>query len=143
MGATFLHPVFTSWHGDGSYKFSGRVLNPHPWTPELIAIRDSLPYTYNSVLVNLYRHGNDSVAYHADDEPELGAEPVIASVSLGAARRFILRHNDTHITHEFALGNGDLLIMGGTTQRDWQHTVPKTSRPVHGMRMNLTFRTIH
>jgi alkylated DNA repair dioxygenase AlkB len=94
------------------------------------------------VLLNLYRDGRDGMGWHADDEPELGAEPVIASVSLGATRRFVLRHRrrrDQKI--ELLLPGGSLLVMHGATQNCWVHAVPKTARPV-GERINLTFRRV-
>ena len=96
----------------------------------------------NSVLVNLYRDGNDGVAWHADDEPELGREPLIVSVSLGASRAFQLRRrDDPSVRRELDLHHGDVVVMHGLTQALWLHQVPKTSRHV-GQRVNLTFRSI-
>lgn len=145
-------PRRTSWHGDpgSTYAYSGRSFTPQPWTPELAGIRDALEATtgarFDSVLVNEYRSGRDSVGWHADDEPELGPhapdDVLIASVSLGAPRRFVMRHRGRpEETREWALGEGDLVVMGGTTQRRWQHAVPKTAKPV-GARVNLTFRIV-
>ena len=94
---------------------------------------------FNSCLANLYRDGSDSMGYHSDNEPELGPEPTIASISLGARRRFVLRHRMTREQWAWELGEGDLLVMRDESQRDYAHAVPKTSRLV-GPRMNLTFR---
>jgi len=150
FGRTVIMPRLTSWHGDPgcSYAYSGRVFEPAPWTADLAALRDRLidleGCTFNSVLVNHYRDGNDSMGEHADDEPELGpsADDVrIASVSLGAPRRFVLRHRRTREVRAFHLGGGSVLVMGGTTQRYFRHHLPRTRRPVEP-RMNLTFRVI-
>ena len=150
FGRSVPMPRLTSWHGDPgcSYAYSGRLFHPAPWTPELAALRDRLVTSegsaFNSVLVNHYRDGGDSMGEHADDEPELGPAPDdvrIASVSLGASRRFVLRHRRTRRVHAFELGEGSLLVMGGTTQRHYRHHLPRTRAPV-GPRMNLTFRVI-
>ena len=98
-----------------------------------------LAVAFNSCLANLYRDGSDSMGYHSDDEPELGPEPTIASISLGARRRFVLRHRISREQWAWELGEGDLLVMRDESQRDYAHAVPKTSRPI-GPRMNLTFR---
>ena len=148
-------PRLVAWHGDAgaSYLYSGVRHEPRPWTPALERIRQRVgarlagsgapvASTFNSVLLNLYRDGRDGMGWHADDEPELGNEPVIASVSLGAVRRFVLRHRrrrDRKI--DLTLPGGSLLVMHGATQRCWMHSVPKTARPV-GERINLTFRRI-
>jgi alkylated DNA repair dioxygenase AlkB len=145
-------PRRTSWHGDPGtiYAYSGRTFEPSPWTAELSDIRARVALrtgvVFGSVLVNEYRDGSDSMGWHSDDEPELGprapGDVLIASVSLGAARRFVLRHRRRKDERrELALGGGDLLVMGGTTQHRWQHAVPKTARPVLP-RMNLTFRLV-
>jgi alkylated DNA repair dioxygenase AlkB len=143
-------PRLTSWHGDPDsvYTYSGRTFTPHPWTAELAALRDRVRTAagveFNSVLVNLYRDGSDSMGAHADDEPELGPsrdDVRIASVSLGGTRRFVLLPRRAGEKIELALGGGDLLVMGGTTQRRYRHAVPKTKKPVE-KRMNLTFRLI-
>jgi alkylated DNA repair dioxygenase AlkB len=150
FGRTVTMPRLTSWHGDpgSSYAYSGRLFHPAPWTAELAALRDRLTALegcpFNSVLVNHYRDGQDSMGEHADDEPELGpsaADVRIASVSLGARRRFVLRHRRTREIHGFDLGEGSVLVMGGTTQRHFRHHLPRTRVPV-GPRMNLTFRVI-
>jgi alkylated DNA repair dioxygenase AlkB len=150
FGRTVTMPRLTSWHGDPgcSYAYSGRLFHPAPWTADLAALRDRLiereRCAFNSVLVNYYRDGRDSMGEHADAEPELGpsADDVrIASVSLGAPRRFVLRHRRTRLIHAFQLGEGSVLVMGGTTQRHFRHHVPRTRVPVEP-RMNLTFRVI-
>lgn len=143
-------PRLTSWHGDPgcAYRYSGRTFEPLPWTDALLSIRDRLDaiagVRFNSVLANHYRDGADSMGAHADDERELGphADDIrIASVSLGARRRFVLRHRTRDETYEWSLGEGSVLVMGGTLQRFYTHRVPKTRRPV-GPRLNLTFRVV-
>ena len=141
-------PRLVAWHGDpgASYTYSGTPHQPLPWTPALELVRErALSLTgcaFNSVLLNLYRDGRDGMGWHSDDEPELGRDPVIASVSLGAPRRFCLRHRrrkDRRL--DVSLGHGSLLLMAGATQHHWVHAVPKTAVPV-GPRVNLTFRQI-
>ena len=141
-------PRLVAWHGDpdAAYRYSGTAHDPLPWTPDLLQLRERVRlltgHDYNSVLLNLYRDGRDSMGWHADDEPELGPEPAIASVSLGATRRFRLRHRrlpDAKVTLE--LGHGDVLLMAGGTQRAYVHAVPKTARPT-GARINLTWRQV-
>ncbi len=149
FGKKVACPRLSAWHGDpeARYTYSQLTLEPRPWTPTLCAIRQALEecaqQRFNSALGNWYRHGQDSMGWHSDDEPELGPEPVIASLSLGATRRFQLRHrfHKDEPRLEFALSHGSLLIMRGATQQHWQHQVPKTKRPV-GERLNLTFRLI-
>jgi len=141
-------PRLVAWHGDSgtAYTYSGTAHEPLPWTPELQRIRHRVEeltaHRYNSVLLNLYRDGRDGMGWHADDEPELGREPVIASVSFGATRRFKLRHRRSRIAAStLHLAHGDLLLMAGATQHHYLHAVPKTARPV-GARVNLTFRWV-
>jgi alkylated DNA repair dioxygenase AlkB len=140
-------PRLTAWYADPglTYAYSGVVHRATPWTKSLLEIKDRLESaagtTWNSLLLNLYRDGQDSIGFHADDEPELGEHPVIGSVSFGAVRRFILKHPITNEKREFELGHGSALIMAGTTQHHWRHGVPKTRKPV-GPRINLTFRRI-
>ena len=141
-------PRLESWVADEGldYTYSGIHHEPDPWIDELVELRDlSSRHTgtsFNSVLCNLYRDGSDGVDWHADDEPEFGPMPVIASWSLGATRRFDLRRVDDHsIKVELELHHGDLVIMNGTTQELWRHRVPKTKKPV-GERINLTFRLV-
>ncbi|OON70790.1 alpha-ketoglutarate-dependent dioxygenase AlkB family protein [Hymenobacter sp. CRA2] len=151
FGREVMQPRLTAWHGDAgvAYRYSGLQLQPEPWTPALQMLREQVQAAtgaaFNSVLLNLYRTGQDSMGWHADDEPELGPQPVIASVSLGATRRFRLRprpgSGPAHPPISLDLGSGSLLLMQGDTQRYWQHAVPKTAQPV-GPRLNLTFRRI-
>jgi alkylated DNA repair dioxygenase AlkB len=150
FGRSVPMPRLTSWHGDPgcSYAYSGRIFHPAPWTPELAALRDRLVASegcaFNSVLVNHYRDGRDSMGEHADNEPELGPsrdDIRIASISLGAPRRFVLRERRTRRVHAFELGEGNLLVMGGTTQQHYRHHLPRKRAHI-GPRMNLTFRVI-
>jgi alkylated DNA repair dioxygenase AlkB len=141
-------PRLTAWYADPglTYSYSGVTHRAIPWTPELLAVKlraeAVADTTWNSLLLNLYRDGRDSIGFHADDEPELGTNPVIGSISLGAERRFILKHPASGEKLEFALPHGSLLVMGGTSQHHWRHGVPKSAKPV-GPRINLTFRYIH
>jgi len=148
FGRWVSQPRLTAWYGEPGqiYRYSGIELQPLPWTsnlPEVRAVCEHLAGTrFNSVLANLYRDGRDGVSWHADDEPELGKDPVIASVSLGQERRFDLRHRTTGEIVRTQPPSGSVLIMAGGTQHHWVHQVPKTAKPV-GPRINLTFRTIH
>ena len=143
FGRTVPTPRLTAWMGDAAYAYSGVVKQPTPWPAALVALRQrlrtELRVELNSCLANLYRDGSDSMGFHSDDEPELGPEPTIASISLGDRRRFVLRHRVTRERWTWDLGAGDLLVMRDESQRDYAHAVPKTARPV-GVRMNLTFR---
>lgn len=141
-------PRLSCWIGDpqARYRYSGAEFVPQPWPPRLQALRERLHAqgigAFNSVLVNRYRNGGDYMGWHSDDEPELGSSPLIASLSLGSARRFLLRRRDDPARKaEFLLGHGDLLLMGGSTQRFYQHALPKMAR-AQGERINLTFRWI-
>jgi alkylated DNA repair dioxygenase AlkB len=142
-------PRLTAWYGEGRYTYSGINNSPQAWTSTLALLRDSASVacggaSFNSVLLNLYRDGADSVAWHADDERELGEEPTIAAVSLGEERRFQIRSNDDHTDKiDLILEHGSLLIMRGRSQRDLKHQVPKVGRK-RGVRerINLTFRYI-
>jgi len=141
-------PRLVAWHGDpgANYRYSGTDHVPEPWTPELERLRARAGQlsgaAFNAVLLNLYRDGRDGMGWHADDEPELGRDPVIASVSLGATRRFCLRHRRRKdLRLDVPLTHGSLLIMSGATQHNWVHALPKTATPV-GERINLTFRRI-
>jgi alkylated DNA repair dioxygenase AlkB len=148
FGREVEQPRLTAWFGDPgkAYSYSGTHLEPLPWSSTLNNIRSSCEriasHSFNSVLVNLYRDGQDGVAWHADNEPELGPSPVIASVSFGATRAFHLRHRESKETIKIDLNSGSLLIMSGLSQSHWVHQIPKTSRTV-GPRINLTFRTIY
>ena len=141
-------PRLVAWHGDdgATYVYSGTAHRPEPWTPALLRVRDRVSALtgadFNAVLLNLYRDGRDGMGWHADDEPELGRNPVIASVSLGATRRFCLRHRRRRdLKLDLPLPHGSLLCMSGTTQHCWLHALPKTARPV-GERINLTLRKV-
>lgn len=140
-------PRLTAWQGDAGavYVYSGIRNEPLAWTPTVQALKGLAEATcrtrFNSVLLNRYRSGEDSMGWHADREPELGAQPVIASVSLGVARRFDLRHNETGRVRAFELTSGSLLVMRGHTQREWRHRVAKAPR-LQGERINLTFRFV-
>ena len=139
-------PRLTYWVGDAAYSYSGLTHEPAPWPDVVAPVRaraeEIAGQRFNGVLLNLYRDGADSMGWHADDEPELGPRPVIASVSFGAVRRFRLKRKDRGgETVSVDLEPGSLRLMGGTTQRHWLHEVPKTKRPV-GPRVNLTFRRI-
>lgn len=147
-GRSLPQPRLTAWYGDPgkSYTYSGITMQPAIWTPTLLELKAKVDVlagiVFNSVLLNLYRNGNDSMGWHSDDEPELGANPVIGSLSLGGTRRFMLRHRfQRGLKHELELKSGSFLLMQGTTQHYWQHQVPKTRRPVLP-RINLTFRVI-
>ena len=146
-GKVLKFPRLTAWYGDNnkSYSFSGINLNPTIWNEELLIIKKLIEpkcnTVFNSVLLNLYRNGNDSISWHTDAEKELGKNPLIASVNFGATRKFQLRHRETKEKIEIELTHGSLLIMKGSLQHFWQHQVPKTKKTV-GKRINLTFRVI-
>ena len=148
FGQRRLVPRLVAWHGDSGarYVYSGTEHQPLPWTPTLERIRDRASaltgVAFNAVLLNLYRDGRDGMGWHADNEPELGRNPVIASVSLGAERRFCLRHRRRRdLKLDLPLPHGSLLCMSGATQHHWLHALPKTRRPA-GERINLTFRQV-
>jgi alkylated DNA repair dioxygenase AlkB len=150
FGRTVRVPRLIAWHGDPGcrYRYSGQTYEPAPWTPGLAQIRDRLVartgITWNAVLANYYRDGNDSVGWHADDERELGPakdDVAIASLSLGATRRFVMRHRTSGDRRAFELTDGSLLVMRGRTQQHWRHALPKTAAAV-APRLNLTFRVI-
>ena len=154
FGQTMDAPRLSCWIGDADsvYSYSRTRYLPRPWPDALLALRQRLfeqsGADFNGVLANLYRDGNDSMGWHADDEPELGSRPVIASVSLGATRRFVLRRRDVTAGKPdpadrlaIELGHGSLLWMEGDTQLGYRHALPKTARAV-GMRINLTFRKL-
>ena len=141
-------PRLTAWYSDKnkSYTYSGISMTSLPWTKELLKVRRKLEefskQKFNSVLLNYYRSGNDSVSWHSDDEEELGEFPIIGSLSFGGLRRFRLRNKQNKkLTHTYDLGNRSLFIMKGATQKLWEHEVPKTKKKVPG-RINLTFRYI-
>lgn len=148
-------PRLNAWYGDTycTYTYSGASFMPLPWLPILLEIKQLLEntlkdelegQTFNSALVNCYRNGQDSVAWHSDDEPELGRKPLVASVSLGAERIFQLRHkyDKNNKKHMMTLSDGDLLLMAGETQRYWQHQIPKSAHSM-GERISITYRRIY
>lgn len=138
-------PRLTCWMGAAAYTYSGLRNDPRPMPAAVQDIRRRLEQEtgarFNSCLANLYRDGRDSMGYHSDDEPELGPRPTIASVSLGACRRFLIRRVATGERWTVGLGHGDLIVMTEESQSDYRHAVPKTARPV-GPRLNLTFRML-
>ncbi|USP07278.1 alpha-ketoglutarate-dependent dioxygenase AlkB [Vibrio sp. LQ2] len=146
FGKSVLQPRLQAWYGDKAYTYSGLTMPPNVWTPMLADLKQRCELlagqAFNSVLANLYRDGQDSMGWHQDNEPELGQQPVIASLSLGETRRFVLRHLHSKEKFELPLSHGSLLIMAGNTQHFWQHCVPKTVRTLEP-RINLTFRLIH
>ncbi|MGL3608033.1 alpha-ketoglutarate-dependent dioxygenase AlkB family protein [Rhizobium sp. G187] len=145
-GKTIPQPRLSSWYGEVVHTYStlAHALKPYPFTPLLEKLKNRIEAIcnarFNSMLANLYRDGSDSIGWHSDKEPELGIDPVIASLSFGAERRFDLRRKDNHAkTARIVLQHGSLLIMGGGTQQYWQHGIARTTGVV-GERINLTFR---
>lgn len=149
LGKRHLQPRLTAWYGNPgkSYTYSGTVMHPLPWTNLLLALRREVEEfcesQFNSVLLNLYRDQNDRMGFHSDDEPGLGLEPAIASLSYGETRTLILKHKKKldMPSQKIKLTDGSLLLMKGLTQRCWKHGINKESRPC-GPRINLTFRNI-
>lgn len=148
FGKIYPQPRLTALYGvEGkSYRYSGITMFPKPFTPLLIELKSRIEkvtdVTFTSVLLNLYRDGNDSNGWHSDNEKELGENPVIASLSLGAERIFHLKHrNKKDLRYRLQLEHGSLLIMHGATQHHWLHQLPK-SKKVTEPRINLTFRVI-
>jgi len=140
-------PRLTAWYGDKdkTYTYSGITLHSLNWISPLLEIKKRIENfsacSFNSVLLNRYRNGSDSVSWHADDEPELGQNPVLGSVSFGEARPFQLKHKTLDEKRKIILENGSYLLMKGRTQHCWLHQIPKSKR-VLGERINLTFRLI-
>jgi alkylated DNA repair dioxygenase AlkB len=148
FGKLHPQPRLTALFGNEGkpYSYSNIIMQPHPWNPLLMFIKNEIEEVstenFTTVLLNLYRNGKDSNGWHADNEKELGRNPVIASVSFGAERSFLLQHNTiVDAKLKIALGNGSLLLMKGETQHFWKHQIPKTAKPI-GPRINLTFRII-
>lgn len=147
-GRQFTVPRQVAWYGDADarYRYSGLVHEPLPWTPLLNEIRRLLQAhigeSLNGVLLNFYRDGQDAMGWHSDDEAELGPEPLVVSLNLGATRRFDFRRKGTsRIEHSLELRHGSLLVMRGPTQHYWQHQIART-RKVTEPRLNLTFRQL-
>ncbi len=142
-------PRFTAWYGDAGvvYTYSGVKNDPLPWTKELLLIKkkveDASGTKFNSVLLNLYRNGNDHMSWHADDEKSLGENPVIASVSLGEVRKFGVKHRYDKDLEPLSLEleSGSLVLMKGEMQEFWHHRIYPTKKPM-GPRINLTFRKV-
>jgi len=146
FGKEVLQPRLTAFYGEKGYTYSGITMHPEIWTPALLEIKSIIEplaeVKFNGVLMNLYRDNNDYMGWHSDNEKELGENSIIASVSFGETRRFLFRRRDNHnIKRELKLAHGDFLIMQGTTQKFWQHQVPKTAKKL-APRINLTFRVI-
>jgi len=148
FGKEVMQPRLVAWFADAgqTYRYSGLSLAANEWNPALLAIRQKIKklcgIQFNSALLNLYRNGNDTVGWHRDNETELGAQPVIVSVSLGAPRNFVFRsyhHKETKI--KLNLGSGSLLLMTGETQEYWEHTLPRAPKVLEP-RLNITFRKI-
>ena len=148
FGKTFPQPRLTALFGNEgkSYSYSNIKMQPHPWNPLLQKIKSKVESVsdtnFTSVLLNYYRDGKDSNGWHADNEKELGSNPIIASISFGTERIFQLKHNTIpNLKQNIVLEHGSLLLMKGSTQHFWKHQIPKTSKTI-GSRINLTFRTI-
>lgn len=139
---TYPLPRLTAWYGERGYTYSGISASIRPWTDALLEIKNKIEnvskYSFDGVLLNLYRNGRDSVSWHSDDEPSLRQDE-IASVSFGETRIFKMKSKTTNDKFEIPLNNGDLLIMKGDTQKKWLHSIPKTGK-ITGERINLTFR---
>ncbi len=149
FGKRILQPRLIGWAGELPYRYSGQTLEPRPWPgvarPVLASVKQAAGAAFNHVLINRYRDGKDSMGYHADAEPELGPDPVVATLSLGARRRFLLRrHGKTHEEAPLALWleAGSLLVMGGTCQRHYRHAIPRDAAPDVRERISLTFRQL-
>lgn len=149
FGKTFMQPRLIAWYGDAgiAYTYSKTSLLAEGWTTELQQIQQQLNHflkvQFNAVLANLYRDGQDSMGWHSDDEKELGPQPIIASLSLGASRTLQFRtKQQPRQKASIVLESGSLLVMCGNSQVNWQHQVPKTKK-IHSPRINLTFRTIY
>lgn len=149
FGKKHKQPRLTALYGNNGkvYAYSSIRMQPKKWNSLLIFIKESveaqLQVKFTTVLLNYYRDGNDSIGWHADDEKELGANPIIASVSFGAKRVFQMQHNTLKEQKlKIELEHGSLLIMKGSTQHFWKHQLPKTTKSI-GARINLTFRIIN
>jgi len=146
LGKPITQPRLMAWAGELPYHYSGQTLEPRPWSAELAALRDEIAQVtgepFNHLVANLYRDGRDHIAWHADNEPELGKDPVIAALSLGSRRRFHLENKrNRKKRRRYSLAHGSLLIMGGTMQHTWRHSVPKEPADM-GPRINVTLRTL-
>ncbi|RLJ64491.1 alkylated DNA repair dioxygenase AlkB [Lacinutrix venerupis] len=149
FGKTYAQPRLTALFANNTktYSYSNIIMHPEPFTNTLLTIKSKIEtltdVNFTTCLANLYRDGKDSNGWHADNEKELGKNPVIASITLGAARHFSLKHkNDKNLKHKLLLENGSLLLMKGETQHFWLHQIAKTKKEVKP-RINLTFRVIY
>jgi len=149
FGRSVNTPRLTAWYGDAgiTYSYSGRQFSALPWTKDLLEIKAKVELAtdakFNSVLLNYYRDGNDSMGWHSDDEPELGVNPIIASINFGQERRFDFRYKAAHQQKDhILLTDGSLLLMKGDIQHHWQHQIAKSKKQM-GRRINLTFRYIY
>lgn len=146
-GRRVLQPRLVAWAGALPYRYSGQTLEPRAFTATVSALIDRVASaagaSFNHVLANRYRNGHDSMGFHADNEPELGDDPVVATLSFGASRRFVVvpHCREPGVRHDFTLASGDLLIMAGTCQRDFRHAIPRTAQAVDE-RISLTFRQV-
>jgi alkylated DNA repair dioxygenase AlkB len=147
FGRRILQPRLIAWAGELGYRYSGQTLKPRAFTPTarglLERVSQAAEASFNHVLVNRYRSGDDSMGLHADDEPELGRDPLVATISLGRARRFVVRprRRQDRERQDLDLGHGALLVMGGTCQRRYVHGVPRQPGAI-GERISLTFRNL-
>src|SRR5262245_6820766 len=149
FGKPVLQPRLIAWAGELPYRYSGQTLEPRPWPSAVRSVATRISAAarvpFNHVLINRYRDGKDSMGYHADAEPELGPDPVVATLSLGQTRRFLLRR-DRKVAGErplaLALGHGSLLVMGGSCQRHYRHSIAREPNAELGERISLTFRQL-
>ena len=150
FGKTHLTTRQIVWMSDSDidYQYSGHVRQTIPWTNTILSIKQHIEQRlsdigieadFNSCLLNYYPSGHDGMGYHADDEPELGAQPLIASLSLGATRKFVFKHKKTQDKVALYLESGQLIVMRGDTQTFWKHSITKTTTVADG-RISLTFR---
>ena len=148
FGKRVVQPRLIAWGGDLPYRYSGQTLEPRPMPPALVELRDRVAHSAgvraNHALINRYRDENDSMGFHSDDEPELGPDPVLSSVSFGVPRRFVIQPKHKSRRREtttLLLGHGDLCVMGGRFQSELRHGVPR-ERTTTGERINVTFRLL-
>ena len=153
FGKTHVTTRQIVWMGDSNidYQYSDHSRQTLPWTDTVFHVKHhveeqllalGIDANFNSCLLNYYPSGEDGMGYHADDEKELGVQPIIASLSLGATRKFVFRHKKTQEKVELYLESGQLIVMHGDTQRFWKHSITKTKTVATG-RISLTFRQIH
>ncbi|WP_276165831.1 alpha-ketoglutarate-dependent dioxygenase AlkB family protein [Zobellia alginiliquefaciens] len=148
FGKTYAQPRLTALYGNNGkpYSYSNLIMKPYAFTAELLGVKKKVEkitnLTFTTCLLNLYRNGQDSNGWHADNEKELGENPIIASVTLGQERFFHLKHRENKsLKKKILLKHGSLLIMKGSTQKHWLHQIPKTAKDVDE-RINLTFRIV-